>query len=77
MGGASGCVGPRLSPRSVARDEAAAKELKVRARTKLYNACPQWPGDADAAVDATAVAACGQVRETSEDDALGALLALL
>ena len=38
--------------RAVARDEAAAKELKSRTLTNLYNARPQWLDDAHAVLDA-------------------------
>ena len=61
----------------VARDDAAAKELEARAGAKRYNARPLWLDNEDAAVDATPVAAYGPDRETTEDDALRALLALL
>ena len=62
--------------RTVARDGVAAKALKARTRTNLYNARPQWLADAHAALDAAVEAAYGWEADTSEEDALGALLAL-
>ena len=43
--------------RAAARDGAAAKALKARTLTKLYNARPQWLADAHAALDAAVAAA--------------------
>ena len=37
--------------RAAARDWAAAKALKARTRTNLYNARPQWMADAHAALE--------------------------
>ena len=65
---------PGYPMRPVAHDEAAAKELKARTLTNLYNARPQWLADAHAALDATVAAAYGWDAEVSEDDALGKLL---
>ena len=48
---------PGYPKRPVARDEAAAKELKARTLTNLYNARPQWLADAHATLDAA-----GQLR---------------
>ena len=62
--------------RPVPRDEAAAKELKKRTLTNLYNARPQWLADAHAALDAAVAAAYGWDADISEEDALAALLAL-
>ena len=62
--------------RPVARDEAAAKRLKSRTLTKLYNARPQWLADAHARLDAAVAAAYGWDAEISEDEALAELLAL-
>ena len=45
--------------RLVPRDNAAAKELKARTLTKLYNARSQWLADAHAALDAAVAAAYG------------------
>ena len=62
--------------RAVARDAAGAKALKARTLTNLYNARPQWLADAHAALDAAVAAAYGWEADISEEDALGALLAL-
>ena len=62
--------------RPVPRDEAAAKELKARTLTNLYNARPQWLADAHAALDDAVAAAYGWDADISEEDALAALLAL-
>ena len=62
--------------RAVARDEAAAKALKTRTLTNLYNARPQWLADAHANLDAAVAAAYGWAADISEEDALGALLGL-
>ena len=43
---------PGYPKRPAARDEAAAKALKVRTLTSLYNTRPQWLADAHAALDA-------------------------
>ena len=60
--------------RKVARDEAAAKELKARTLTNLYNARPQWLADAHAALDAAVAAAYGWDMGIGEEDALRELL---
>ena len=65
---------PGYPKRPVARDEAAAKELKARTLTNLYNARPQWLADAHATLDAAVAAAYGWEAGISEDDALGSLL---
>lgn len=62
--------------RPVARDEEAAKKLKARTLTNLYNARPQWLEDAHAALDAAVAAAYGWDAGISEEEALGELLAL-
>ena len=67
---------PGYPKRPVPRDEAAAKELKKRTLTNLYNARPQWLADAHAALDAAVAAAYGWDADISEEDALAALLAL-
>ena len=67
---------PGYPKRPVPRDEAAAKELKKRTLTNLYNARPQWPADAHAALNAAVAAAYGWDADISEEDALGELLAL-
>ena len=60
----------------VPRDEAAAKELKKRTLTNLYNTRPQWLADAHANLDATVAAAYGWPADISEDSALRELLAM-
>ena len=67
---------PGYPIRPVARDDAAAKELKVRTLTSLYNARPQWLADAHAALDAAVAAAYGWDTSISEDLALQMLLDL-
>ena len=62
--------------RPVPRDEAAAKELKKRTLTNLYNARPQWLADAHAVLDAAVAAAYGWNDTISDDDALRELLVL-
>ena len=62
--------------RPIARDEAAAKELKSRTLTNLYNARPQWLADAHAVLDAAVAAAYGWDAGISEDEALEKLLSL-
>ena len=48
---------PGYPKRPVPRDETAAKVLKKRTLTNLYNARPQWLADAHAALDAAVAAA--------------------
>lgn len=60
----------------VPRDEVAAKELKKRTLTNLYNAGPQWLADAHAALDTVAAAAYGWPADISDEDALCELMAL-
>ena len=67
---------PGYPKRPVARDEAAAKELKARTLTNLYNARPQWLADAHAALDSAVAAAYGWDGGISDHDALTALLDL-
>ena len=67
---------PDYPARPVPRDEAAAKELKNRTLTRLYNAKPQWLVNAHAALDAAVAAAYGWPEDITEKDALTALLAL-
>ena len=67
---------PGYPKRPVPRDEAAAKELKKRTLTNLYNARPQWLADAHAALDTAVAAAYGWDADISEEDALAALLSL-
>ena len=67
---------PGYPERPVPRNDTAAKELKARTLTSLYNDRPQWLADAHAAIDEAVAAAYGWPADISEDDALAALLAL-
>ena len=67
---------PGYPKRSVPRDEAAAKKLKKRTLTNLYNARPQWLVDAHAALDAMVAEAYGWDMDISEDEVLPKLLAM-
>ena len=67
---------PGYPKRPIARDESAARELKARTLTNLYNARPQWLDDAHRALDAAVAVAYGWDAGISEDEALGELLAL-
>ena len=57
-------------------DEAAAKELKRRTLTNLYNTCPAWLDGLHRRLDAAVAAAYGWPDAISEDDALTRLLEL-
>ena len=67
---------PGYPKRPVARDEAAAKALKGRTLTKLYNARPRWLADAHAALDAAVAEAYGWPADVADEEALRELLAL-
>ena len=67
---------PGYPRRPVPRHEAAAKALKKRTLTNLYNARPQWLADAHAALDAAVAAAYGWPADIDDDDVLRELLAL-
>ena len=67
---------PGYPPRPVPRDEEAAKALKKRTLTNLYNARPQWLVNAHAALDAAVAAAYGWPADITDDDALRELLDL-
>ena len=67
---------PGYPKRPVAREDAAAKELKARTLTNLYNALPQWLTDAHAALDAAVAAAYGWDAGISKNEALRELLTL-
>ena len=67
---------PGYPRRPVPRDEDAAKALKKRTLTNLYNARPQWLVDAHGALDAAVAAAYGWSANISDDDVLRELLAL-
>ena len=66
---------PGYPKRPFPLDEAAAKELRKRTLTNLYNARPQWLADAHAVLDAAVAAAYGWDSETSDSDALERLFA--
>ena len=67
---------PGYPKRSVPRNEDAAKALKKRTLTNLYNTRPQWLADAHAALDAAVAAAYGWPADIAEDDVLRELLEL-
>ena len=67
---------PGYPQRPVPRDEAAAKELKKRTLTNLYNARPQWLADAHTTLDTAVATAYGWDAGISDDDALRELLVL-
>ena len=67
---------PGYPRRPVPRDGAAAKELKRRTLTALYNTRPRWLADAHAALDAAVAAAYGWSVDIANDDALRELLRL-
>ena len=67
---------PGYPKRPVPRDEDAAKALKKRTLTSLYNARPQWLADAHDALDAAVAAAYGWSADITDDDALRGLLVL-
>ena len=67
---------PGYPKRPVPRDEDAAKALRKRTLTNLYNARPQWLVDAHDALDAAVAAAYGWSADISDDDVLRELLVL-
>ena len=67
---------PGYPRRPVPRDEGAAKALKKRTLTNLYNARPQWLADAHASLDAAVAVAYGWPVDITDDDALRELLNL-
>ena len=67
---------PGFPKRPVPRDEDAAKALKKRTLTNLYNARPQWLADAHDALDAAVAAAYGWSSDISDDEVLRELLAI-
>ena len=67
---------PSYPKRPVPRVEDAAKPLKKRTLTNLYNDRPQWLADAHTALDAAVAEAYRWPVDISDDDALGELLAL-
>jgi len=66
----------RYPDRTLPKDETAAKELKGRTLTSLYNARPQWLANAHAELDAAVAAAYGWPAEISREDALARLFEL-
>ena len=67
---------PGYPRRPVPRDEDAAKALRKRTLTNLYNARPQWLADAHATLDAAVADAYGWPADITDDDALRELLDL-
>ena len=67
---------PGYPKRPVPRNETAAKALKKRTLTNLYNTRPQWLADAHAALDDAVASAYGWPADITDDDALRNLLAL-
>ena len=67
---------PGYPKRPIPRDEDAAKALKKRTLTNLFNAHPQWLADAHDALDAAVAAAYGWSVDISDDEVLRELLAL-
>ena len=67
---------PGYPKRPVPRDEAAAKALKKRTLTNLYNARPQWLVDAHEALDAAVAASYGWSADISYGEVLRELLAM-
>ena len=67
---------PGYPQRPVPRDEAAARQLRKRTLTNLYNDRPQWLADAHAALDGAVAAAYKWDADIGEDDTLEALLAM-
>ena len=67
---------PGFPKRPVARNDAAAKELKKRTLTNLYNTRPKWLADAHASLDAAVASAYGWPADITDDDAIRELLAL-
>ncbi|MCY4101653.1 MAG: N-6 DNA methylase [bacterium] len=67
---------PGYPKRPVPRDEQAAKELKKRTLTNLYNARPQWLADAHEALDEAVAAAYGWPADISDESVLRELLTL-
>ena len=67
---------PGYPKRPVARDGDAARALKKRTLTNLYNARPQWLADAHNALDAAVAAAYGWPSNIDDEDVLGELLAM-
>ena len=67
---------PGYPKRPVPRNETAAKELKKRTLTNLYNARPQWLADAHATLDSAVADAYGWHADITDDDVRRELLEL-
>ena len=67
---------PGYPKRPVPRHASAAKELKKRTLTKLYNARPQWLENAHKELDDAVAAAYGWPTDISDEDVLRELLTL-
>ena len=67
---------PGYPKRPVPRDEDAAKALKKRTLTNLYNTRPQWLADAHVALDVAVATAYGWPAGMSDDDVLRELRVL-
>ena len=65
---------PGYPLRPTPRDEDAAKALRKRTLTNLYNDRPQWLTDAHAVLDAAVAAAYGWPADVADDDILDRLL---
>ena len=65
---------PGYPPCPVPRDEKAATAIKKRTLTNLYNARPQWLGDAHNQLDAAVASAYGWPADITDDTALKELL---
>ncbi|RAK62452.1 class I SAM-dependent DNA methyltransferase [Phenylobacterium kunshanense] len=69
-------VVPGYPDRILPKDEAAAKALKARTLTNLYNERPRWLAMAHEALDAAVAAAYGWPADLSDDEILERLFAL-
>jgi len=69
-------VVPGYPDRILAKDADAAKKLKARTLTNLYNQRPQWLANAHEALDQAVAAAYGWPEDISTEEALEKLLAL-
>ena len=67
---------PGYPKRPAPVDEAAARQLRKRTLTNLYNTRPQWLADSHAALDAAVARAYGWDADIPKDEVLGELLAM-
>ena len=67
---------PGYPKRPVPRNNAAAKELKKRTLTNLYNDRPQWLADVHHALDSAVAEAYGWEADITEEEVLARLLEL-